>query len=144
MSDTCPQICLPISERQQRLPSPIHHAGQKAAYHFLEFFTARIQNQKTRKAYFRNVVSFFNWADEKGLSLKSIQSVHVALYIEELAKIKSHPTAKQHLAALRMLFDWLLVNQVVPTNPAAPVRGVGSKNLSVVSRRRNECCVPMS
>ena len=27
------------------------------------------------------------------------------------------------LAALRMLFDWLVVKQVMPTNPAHPVRG---------------------
>ncbi|MCK6500221.1 MAG: tyrosine-type recombinase/integrase [Nitrospira sp.] len=30
---------------------------------------------------------------------------------------------KQHLAAIRMLFDWLVVGQVVPFNPAASVRG---------------------
>lgn len=30
---------------------------------------------------------------------------------------------KQHLAAIRMLFDWLVVGQVMATNPAAAVRG---------------------
>jgi site-specific recombinase XerC len=30
---------------------------------------------------------------------------------------------KQQFAAIRMLFDWLVVGQVVPTNPAAAVRG---------------------
>jgi integrase len=30
---------------------------------------------------------------------------------------------KQHLAAVRMLFDWLITGQVVPFNPAAAVRG---------------------
>jgi hypothetical protein len=33
------------------------------------------------------------------------------------------PTVKQHLAAIRRLFDWLIVGQVVDLNPAAPVRG---------------------
>ena len=33
------------------------------------------------------------------------------------------PSIKQRLAALRHLFDWLVVGQVVPTNPAASVRG---------------------
>ena len=33
------------------------------------------------------------------------------------------PTAKQKLAAIRMLFDWLVTGQIVPTNPAASVRG---------------------
>ena len=30
---------------------------------------------------------------------------------------------KQHLAAIRMLFDWLFVGQVLPFNPASSVRG---------------------
>ena len=30
---------------------------------------------------------------------------------------------KQHLAAIRMLFDWLVTGQVVATNPAHSVRG---------------------
>jgi len=35
----------------------------------------------------------------------------------------SKPTVKQHLAAIRMLFDWLVLGQVVPMNPASAVRG---------------------
>jgi integrase/recombinase XerD len=35
----------------------------------------------------------------------------------------SKPTIKQHLAAIRMLFDYLVIGQIVPFNPAAPVRG---------------------
>ena len=31
----------------------------------------------------------------------------VAAYIEELTRERSPATVKQHLAALRMLFDWL-------------------------------------
>ena len=33
------------------------------------------------------------------------------------------PTVKQHLAAIRTLCDWLVVHQVLPSNPAASVRG---------------------
>ncbi|MBV9850099.1 MAG: hypothetical protein JO250_10540 [Armatimonadetes bacterium] len=32
-------------------------------------------------------------------------------------------TVKQALAAIRMLFDWLVIGQVIPTNPAGSVRG---------------------
>src|SRR5215471_12125789 len=32
------------------------------------------------------------------------------------------PTVKQHLAALRMLFDWLVTGHVIETNPAHAVR----------------------
>ena len=45
----------------------------------------------------------------------------VAAYMEK------HPgspqTIKQHLAAIKMLFDYLVISQIVPTNPAAPVKG---------------------
>jgi site-specific recombinase XerD len=51
------------------------------------------------------------------------KSVHVAAYIEQLAKARSAPTAKLRLAALRHLFDWLVVGQIMPTNPASAVRG---------------------
>src|SRR5271165_5219892 len=44
-------------------------------------------------------------------------------YIEQLSKRRSAPTAKLRLAALRHLFDWLVIGQVMPTNPAAAVRG---------------------
>jgi site-specific recombinase XerC len=35
----------------------------------------------------------------------------------------SAPAVKQQLAAIRMLFNWQVTGQVVPTNPAAAVRG---------------------
>ena len=35
----------------------------------------------------------------------------------------SRPTVKQHLAAIRMLFGWLVVGQVLAINPAHAVRG---------------------
>ena len=49
--------------------------------------------------------------------------MHVAAYIEALGKDFEKPTVKQHLAAIRMLFDWLVTGQVVATNPAHAVRG---------------------
>jgi len=35
----------------------------------------------------------------------------------------SAPSVKVELAAIRMLFDWLVVGQVIAVNPASPVRG---------------------
>jgi site-specific recombinase XerC len=49
--------------------------------------------------------------------------MHVGAYIEALGKDFEKPTVKQHLAAIRMLFDWLVTGQVVATNPAHAVRG---------------------
>src|SRR5450631_2956727 len=53
-----------------------------------------------------------------------VQPMHVDAYIEQLQGQRSAPTAKQHLACIRMLFDWLVTGQVVPTNPAHSVRGL--------------------
>ena len=47
----------------------------------------------------------------------------VAAYVEQLTAALSPASVKQHLAALRMLFDWLVVGQVLPFNPANSVRG---------------------
>ena len=49
--------------------------------------------------------------------------MHVAAYIERLQGERSAPTVKQHLACIRMLFDWLVTGQVMPSNPAHSVRG---------------------
>jgi hypothetical protein len=46
----------------------------------------------------------------------------VATYVEERRATHS-AHVKQQLAAVRMLFDWLIIGQVVPVNPAASVRG---------------------
>ena len=52
-----------------------------------------------------------------------MQPLHVAGWIETLAREVSTPTVKQRLAGIRHPFDWLVVGQVVPDNPAASVRG---------------------
>ena len=55
--------------------------------------------------------------------IADIEPLHVAAYIEALGKDFEKPTVKQHLAAIRMLFDWLVTGQIVATNPAHSVRG---------------------
>jgi len=49
--------------------------------------------------------------------------VHIAAYIEGLQREIAAPSVKLRLAAIRMLFDWLVVGQVMPVNPASSVRG---------------------
>ena len=49
--------------------------------------------------------------------------MHVPAYVEQLGRTHSKPTVKQHLAAIRMLFDWLLTGHIVETNPAHAVWG---------------------
>ncbi len=105
-------------------PALIAASGARASYRFLEFFTAQIRNPHTRRAYARAATEFFDWLEAKGVTqLTAIESVHVATYIEQLQRARSAPTAKLRLAALRHLFDWMVIGQIMPTNPAAAVRG---------------------
>ena len=108
----------------EALPTLIVKAGEAAQWKFLEFFTANIRNKHTRRAYSEAVRQFFAWVDNKSLtSLAQLNPVVIAAYIEEIQLTKSKPTVKQHLAALRMLFDYLVVGQILPLNPAAAVHG---------------------
>jgi site-specific recombinase XerD len=105
-------------------PAVVAATGPRASYRFLEFFAAKIRNAHTRRAYTRAAVEFFDWLAAKGVTqLDDIENIHVATYIEELSRARSAPTAKLRLAALRHLFDWMVIGQIMPTNPAAAVRG---------------------
>jgi site-specific recombinase XerD len=106
------------------IPAAIAGAGEHAVRRFLEFFAATIRNRNTREAYFRAACSFFAWLEQHDIGeLADIEPMHVSLYIEALQTTAAKPTVKQHLAAIRMLFDWLVVGQVIATNPAHSVRG---------------------
>jgi hypothetical protein len=99
-------------------------AGDKTARRFLEFFAATIRNKNTRMAYYRAAARFFAWCDHHKIGeIADIEPLHVAGYVEALGKDFEEPTVKQHFAAIRMLFDWLVTAQVVATNPAHAVRG---------------------
>jgi site-specific recombinase XerD len=118
-------------------PALVNGSGPRASYRFLEFFTAQIRNPHTRRAYARAAHEFFAWLEAHGVTqLVAIESVHVAAYIEQLQKARSAPTAKLRLAALKHLFDWMVIGQIMPTNPAAAVRGPRH-----IVRRRSPCAL---
>jgi site-specific recombinase XerD len=90
----------------------------------LEFFTAQINNDHTRKAYLNATRRFAEWCGAHDLhELVQVQPFHVAAFVKELQSQLAPPTVKQHLAALRMLFDWLVTGHVIDVNPAHAVRG---------------------
>jgi hypothetical protein len=52
-------------------------------------------------------------AAAKGLEhLSGLTPMHVAAYVEQLGHTHSRPTVKQHLAAIGMLFDWLVTGHI--------------------------------
>ena len=97
--------------------------SERGSKRFWEFFTANIRNRNTRRAYFIAVSKFSAWCEKHKLIVESVQPIHVAAYIEQTMTTHSKPTVKQHLAAIRMLFDWLVTGQMMPLNPAHSVRG---------------------
>ena len=105
------------------VPALIADVGDAAGLRYVEFFTANIRNPHTQRAYARACARFFAWCETRGLTLTTIRPFDVAIYIETLGKTHSAPGVKQQLAAVRMLFDWLIVGQVTPSNPASAVRG---------------------
>lgn len=106
------------------VPAIIAGAGERAAWRFLEFFTASIRNRNTRRAYARAVRSFCEWLGERGINdLAEVNPVVVAAYVEHLGRKLSKPSVKQHLAAIRMLCDYLVTGGILPFNPASSVRG---------------------
>jgi site-specific recombinase XerD len=111
-----------IQIAQQRVDAA--EGRQPAAAGFLHGPQPATRNPHTRKAYARAAAKFADWCARQGITaLQQVQPVHVAAWVETLQLRLAAPSVKQHLAALRMLFDWLVVGQVMPSNPASVVRG---------------------
>jgi site-specific recombinase XerD len=127
MTDQLPVIIPPgaltTTTDTHMVPALIVDAGDHAAWRYVEFFTANISNPNTRRAYARACAQFFGWCEDRGLTLAIVRPTHVAAWVERLREKHGAAGVKQQLAAVRMLFDWLIIGQVVPVNPAAAVRG---------------------
>ena len=112
-----------LSTREQQ-PAPLFTPTPQAARRMLEFFTAQINNPHTRRAYLNASRRFAAGCRQHRIGqLAEVQPVHVAAFIQELQGQLAPATVKQHLAALRILFDWLVTGQVLQLNPAHSVRG---------------------
>jgi site-specific recombinase XerD len=110
------------------LPGPplpaVFAGGPKAEQRFWEFFATQLANDNTRRAYFNAARRFAEWCELRELAgLHQVKPIHISAYLKALQGKLSAPTVKQHLAALRMLFDWLVIGHVLDVNPAHAVRG---------------------
>jgi site-specific recombinase XerD len=97
--------------------STSEYKRQKTAETLLNILEGRIRNPNTRNAYKTAWRSFFEFCSEYKLELERVKPYHFGLWL------KRHPgsvaTQRQHLAAVRLLFDHLLEKGVVELNPAA-------------------------
>jgi integrase/recombinase XerD len=92
----------------------------KTAETFLELLGARVRNPNTRSAYQVAWRSFLAFCSARQLELESVKAYHVGAWLDQHPGSRS--TQRQHLAAVRLLFDSLMMRGVVEYNPAARAR----------------------
>ncbi len=105
---------------------PVVFAGSATAERrFLEFFITQLNNDGTRRCYLNVVRHFAAWCDSRNIvELRRVEPMHIASYLKALERDgRSAPSIKLHLTALRGLFNWLIMGQVIGVNPAQSVRG---------------------
>ena len=114
---------LQLAKAGTSLPS-IFTARPETRKRLRDFFSSHIRNRNTRRAYMEAVRQFSAFCAQHGIGdLAQVEPIHIAAFVEDQLREHSKPTVKQRLAALRMLFDWMVVGQVLPVNPAHAVRG---------------------
>ena len=87
-------------------------ARPEARTRMRDFFSSHIRNPNTRRVYREAVRQLSAFCTEHGIQdLAQVQPIHVAAFVEVQIKLNSKPTVKLRLAALRMLFDWMVVSQ---------------------------------
>ena len=67
------------------LPAPLFAPTPKAAKRTVEFFTAQINNDHTRRAYLNATRRFAEWCSQHELrELTDVEPIHVAAFIKDL------------------------------------------------------------
>jgi Phage integrase, N-terminal SAM-like domain len=74
---------------------------------FLELLGARVRNPNTRSAYRVAWRSFLAFCSARQLKLESVKAYHVGAWLDQHPGSRS--TQWQHLAAVRLLFDSLMM-----------------------------------
>jgi len=104
-----------------QVPALISDAGAGARFGWEEFLYGQLRNPHTRRSYSRAASRFLRWCEQRGLALHTIAPAHVGRFLDSLPDAVA--SKKVYLAAIRHLFDTLVVRHAVAFNPAASVRG---------------------
>lgn len=103
------------------MPALIAKSGGPWVTRFREFMASSMRNPNTRSAYLRAIDRFLAWCAECGLSgLQQVEPGRVDAYFREHPG--SRATVRQHLAALRGLFDAFLDADLIAVNPVSRIR----------------------
>jgi integrase/recombinase XerD len=89
----------------------------RTAETFLELLGARVRNANTRSAYQVAWRSFLAFCSARQLELENVKAYHVGAWLDQHPGSRS--TQRQHLAAVRLLFDSLMMRGVVEYNARA-------------------------
>jgi hypothetical protein len=103
--DQLPAIIEPIAPPAPAIPTGTYivpalitnAGGDQAGWRYVEFFTANINNDHTRRAYARASSRFFAWCENRGLSLTAIRPFDVAAWVKDLQQTHGAPGVKQQL-----------------------------------------------
>jgi hypothetical protein len=101
------------------LPPVIAEAGEDAASATFEFFTARIPNAHTRRAYGRAVAAFCDWCSSDGVALRELTAPTVSGYLNGLQT--SAASVKLKASALRHWLDFLTERRGLALEPCPAV-----------------------
>jgi len=106
------------------VPELIEASGARVRNRILDYLGAKIENDNTRLAYMRVIAKFCSFIeDQGGERLQSVAALDIAAYLRSLKNDGAAiATQKQHMAALRMLFDELVTGGAMPFNPALSVK----------------------
>ena len=104
------------------LPTVLERTSAAACFAADEFFSARISNAETRRAYGRAVGWFIDWCEREDVDLHRVTPGLASRFLRELPV--SDATKNQTLAALRLFFDARVTRHAVLLNPFHSVRGV--------------------
>ncbi len=103
-------------------PPMLARAGRVACFAADEFFSARISNPETRRAYARAVGWFLEFCEREDVELAHVTPGLAGRFLRDLPV--SAATKNQALAALRHFFDALVTRHAVVLNPFHSVRGI--------------------
>ncbi len=94
---------------------------------FINSLQARNRSPHTLRAYSRDLIQFVEWLEahqvlEPGADWNAVQYESVRRYLAQLGRENyEKPTMARKLSALKSFFKWLEREQIVSSNPAAPV-----------------------
>ena len=103
-------------------PPALERAGRVACFAADEFFSARISNPETRRAYARAVGWFLEFCERDDVELHRVTPSLAGRFLRDLPV--SAAAKNQALAALHHFFDVLVGRHAVLLNPFHSVRGV--------------------